>query len=185
MRCLLNSLMRASHVVILVDIFKQNTPQMGGIQEKDQIQAFFSDSPDPTFGVRIGIGCLEGGMNDVKGFTLKDDVKGTGELAIIVVDQETEGGFSGIKLPNQLSGLLGDPDIIGVVRNAGEMHSAGAEFDEEEHIEGLQADGFEGEEVAGQDLIFVMAHEVTPGDGAAANACREDPVPVVEHIANG
>lgn len=64
------------------------------------------------------------------------------------------------------------------------MHLAGAEFEEQEHIEGLQADGFQGEEVAGQDLVLVMAHEVTPTDGAAANACREDPV-AFEHIANG
>jgi hypothetical protein len=81
--------MRASHIVIIVDILKQDAPQMSGIQDKDQIQALFSDSPTPTFGVSIGIRCLVGGVNDVKGFTLKDCVKGIGELAVIVVDQET------------------------------------------------------------------------------------------------
>lgn len=59
---------------------------MSGIQDKDQIQAFFSDSPNPTFGVRIGIGCLEGGMNDMKGFALKDGVKSMGEISVIIVD---------------------------------------------------------------------------------------------------
>ena len=80
--------------------------------------------------------------------------------------------------------MLGEPDIVGVVSDASEMHLAGAEFDKEEHVEGLQADSLQGEKVAGQDLIFVMAHEVTPTDGTVANACREYPV-AVEHIANG
>ena len=78
--------MKASHVVILIDILKHHAAQMSGIQDKDQIQAFFSDSSNPTFDVRIGIGCLKGGMNDAKGFTLKGGIKGMGEFAIIVVD---------------------------------------------------------------------------------------------------
>ncbi len=80
---------------------------MSGIQDKDQIQAFFSDRPNPTFGVRIGIGCLKGGMNDVKGFTLEDGIKGMGEFAVIVVDQETQGSFSAVKLPDKPSWLAG------------------------------------------------------------------------------
>ena len=113
---------------------------MSGIQDKDQIQAFFSDSPNPLFGVRIGIGCQVGGVDDMKGFTLKDGVKGMGELAIVVVDQEMQGGFSAIKFPNKLSDLLGEPDIVGVVRDAGEVHPAGADFDEEDA--GVEAGAF-------------------------------------------
>jgi len=30
-------------------------------------------------------------VNDMKGFTLKDGVKGIGELAVIVVEQKTQG----------------------------------------------------------------------------------------------
>jgi hypothetical protein len=78
--------MRASHIVIIVDILKQHAPHMSGIQDKDQIQALFPDSLNPTFGVRIGIRCLVAGVNDMKGFTLKDGVKGIGEFAVIVVD---------------------------------------------------------------------------------------------------
>jgi hypothetical protein len=55
---LFNSLVRASHIVIMVDILKEHVPQMSGIQDKDQIQALFSDGPNPTFGKRIGIRAL-------------------------------------------------------------------------------------------------------------------------------
>jgi hypothetical protein len=58
----------------------------------------------------------------MKGITLKDGVKGMGELAIIVVDQEIQRSFPAIEFPNKLSGLLGEPDIVGMGSDAGEVH---------------------------------------------------------------
>lgn len=57
---MLNSLRRASHIVIIVVIMIQCVPEMSDIQDKDQIQALFPDGSNPTFGVPIGIRCLEG-----------------------------------------------------------------------------------------------------------------------------
>ena len=116
--------MRANHIVIIVDRLKRHAPQMSGIQDKDQIQALLPDSPNPMFGIRIAIRCQVWGVNDMKGFTLKDSVKGIGELAVIVVDQETQGGFSAIEFPYKLSGLLGEPEFVGVGSDAGESHPA-------------------------------------------------------------
>ena len=81
--------MRASHSVIIVDIHLQNTPQMSSIQDEDKVQVLFPNSPNPAFGICIGIGCQVGGVHDVQAFTLKEGVKGFAELAVIVVDQET------------------------------------------------------------------------------------------------
>jgi hypothetical protein len=49
----------------------------------------------------------------------------------------------------EVAGLLGDPDTVGVGGNAGQVDAPGVQFDEEQHIEPSQPDGVDGEEVAG------------------------------------
>jgi len=49
------------------------------------------------------------------------------------------------------------------------MNAARTELDEKEHIQGLQPDGFQSEEICGQDLIFVVSHQMTPADGATSH----------------
>jgi hypothetical protein len=63
----------------------------------------------------------------------EDGVESGSEFAIIVVDQETQGGIPVIELPNQLSGLLGDPELVRVGSDASQIHPACPQFDEEEH----------------------------------------------------
>jgi hypothetical protein len=36
-------------------------------------------------------------------------------------------------------------------------------FDEEETVQGLQREGFDGEEIAGQELVSVVAEKRAPG----------------------
>lgn len=79
--------MRASGVVI-ADVLNQNPPQMSGIQDQDQIQAFFSGRANPAFRKRVGIWGLDGSFNYVKAFGLENRIKGLGERAIIVMDQK-------------------------------------------------------------------------------------------------
>ena len=80
--------MRASDIVIMVDILKEDALQMSGIQDKDQIQALFSDSSNPLFDPSFCIRFPVGGVDDMKGFNLKDGVKGIGKLAVIGVNVE-------------------------------------------------------------------------------------------------
>jgi hypothetical protein len=100
------------------------------------------------------------------------------------MDQEPQGLFSLGKLPNPLPGLLSHPDRIGIGFDTGEMASARTQFDEEEHVNGLQQDGFHGEKVTGQNLILVMGHEMTLTQGAIANRSGENAV-TIENVANG
>ncbi len=65
-----------------------------------------------------------------------------------------------------------------------EMNLARAQFDEEEHVDGLQPDGFHGKKVTGQDLLLVMGHELPPTNGAVANWSGENVV-TVEDVAHG
>jgi len=45
----------------------------------------------------------------------------------------------------------------------------------------LKPDGFDGEEIASQNLIFIVSHQLTPADGTIANRGRLDSV-AVENI---
>jgi hypothetical protein len=46
---------------------------------------------------------------------------------------------------------------------------ARAQFDEEEDINRLQPNGFDAEEIASQDLISVMIHQLSPAYGTISN----------------
>ncbi len=77
-----------------------------------------------------------------------------------------------------------EPLTIGVCCDASEMHASGCQFDEEEHVERLQTNGLDGEEIAGEELLFVVAHELAPTDGAETHRCGQD-VMSFEDIADG
>ena len=111
---------------------------MIGGKDQDMVQAFFSDSPNPSFSKCIGIRSLERGVDDVKAFRMKDSVKSLAEFSIVVVDQEMYRSFVFLEFPNQLPGLLSDPDSIGISCNACKVNPARTQFDEEEHIDGLK-----------------------------------------------
>jgi hypothetical protein len=64
------------------------------------------------------------------------------------------------------------------------MNLSSTQFNEEEHIDSLKPDSFHSEEVASQDLFFVVAHQVTPTNGSIANGCWLDSM-TVENISHG
>jgi hypothetical protein len=79
---------------------------------------------------------------------------------------------------------LRDPETVRIGRDTCDVNLARTQVNEEEYIEGLEPNSFDGEEITGKDLGFVMAHEMTPTDGAIANRGRLDAM-AVKNIANG
>ena len=64
------------------------------------------------------------------------------------------------------------------------MNASRAQFDEEKNIDRFEPDGFHRKEIAGQDLILVMVHQVSPTNGSVANRRWFDPVSI-ENISDG
>ena len=60
---------------------------------------------------------------------LKDRVVSLGELAIIVVDQETGFEVTLLKGPDVLPGLLGHPETIGMSGDSGQVDPSRTHFD--------------------------------------------------------
>ena len=107
------------------------------------------------------------------------------------MDQEAQGLFSVGKFPNQLPGLLRNPDLIGVGGDTSKMDAARAQFNEEKHVHGLKKDSFHCEKVTRQDLFFVVGHQMTPTNGSIPNRRWLDTIPdeagealTVKHISN-
>lgn len=48
----------------------------------------------------------------------------------------------------------------------------------------LQPEGFDGEEVAGEQLLLALSHEMAPAEGTLTDRRRQDAV-AVEDVANG
>ena len=58
--------------------------------------------------------------------------------------------------------LLRHPFAVGMRRAAGQVHATTGDSDEEQHVEPLEPDGVDGEEIHGNDALGVRAQELTP-----------------------
>ena len=72
-----------------------------------------------------------------------------------------------LECPGELAGLLGDPGAGRVGGAAGEVDASAAEFDEEEHVQPLQRDRLDGEEVDREHARGLRSQEGTPGEPRA------------------
>lgn len=131
---------------------------MSRIQDEDKIQALSAYRPRPAFSIGIRIWGTVRCQHDVDAFRLEDCIEDVCELLIPVVNQEAKGGFTFIELPHELSGLLGDPIIVGIGSDAGQVYTSCAQVDEEKDVQRLQLERFYGEEVTSQNLGLVMCH---------------------------
>ena len=118
-------------------------------QDKDMVQTFFPDWANPAFSKGIGIRCRVGGVNNMEPLGLKNNIKGLGEFSIIVMDQETKRKILLAKFPNQLSGLLSDPNLVGVGSDPGKVDASGTQFDKEQHIDRFEPNCLYSKEIAG------------------------------------
>ena len=82
---------------------------MSLVQNQKLAEALFPRGAHPPFGKGVGIRRLERRVDDANALGLEDGVQGSGELAVIVVNQEPFVGSDFLKRPRDLSGLLGDP----------------------------------------------------------------------------
>jgi hypothetical protein len=75
----------------------------------------------PALGKCVGIWRLKRCVNDVKALGLENEVKGSREPAIVVVDQEPLHGSLFFERPHHLSYLLGDPPTVWTCSYSGQM----------------------------------------------------------------
>ncbi len=108
----------------------------------------------------------------------KTFVEASHELAVAIVDQEPRPQVGLAEVPTQVACLLGDPGRGRLLGAAGQEDPARGQLDEEQHIQLLQPNGVDGEEVAGQDGTGVRSQESLPAESRPRRR-RRHPVAAV------
>jgi len=89
-------------------------------------------------------------LDDLDSFAGEDGVEVTGELAVAVADEETKGRSPLLECPGELPGLPGDPGAGRVRCNPDEAYASAGKLNEKEHVQPLQRDRVDREEVDGE-----------------------------------
>ena len=135
---------------------------MGLMNDQQLVQAFFTDGVYPVLHESIGSWGVKGGVNDFDVLGLKNRVEGGRKFRIVIVDQKADWRRLLFEFPHQLTGLLRHPVLIGVRRATCEMDLAATELDEHQNVKRFQEDRLDCEEIAGQDLVLIVAEELPP-----------------------
>jgi hypothetical protein len=98
--------------------------------------------------------------SDVVG--LEYGIEAARELAIMIADQKTNRFRPFGTRSGHLPRLLRDPFGVGVGRAPGKMDATAGDLDEEQHIQPLEPDGVDREEIHPDDARRLRAQELTP-----------------------
>jgi hypothetical protein len=89
--------------------------------------------------------------------------KALGELRVAVADQEAEGPNPVPESHDQVAGLLGVPRAVRVRGHPEDEHPPGLHLHDEQHVQALEEDRVDVEEVAGQQAVRLGEQERAPG----------------------
>jgi hypothetical protein len=131
-------------------------------EDQKAIEALAPDGADPPFRVRSRLRRPYWRFDYTDALGAKDLVELTGELAVAVTDKKARAHVLVVKRHEQVARLLGHPAAIRIRRHTREVHAARRELDEEQHVEALQEQGVDGEEVALEDARRLSPQKLAP-----------------------
>jgi hypothetical protein len=120
------------------------------------------DGAHESLGDSVGLWRPKSRTNDLSPLASERLIKLIGEFLIPIANQKPQRFRALGQTPRQLTRLLNDPRCTRVRRATGRMHTAAAQLDEEEHVEALQPDRLDREEIDGQQTLAVSANELAP-----------------------
>jgi hypothetical protein len=194
-RVLIETLVRAV-VVEMVRVAVEDRAGVSLVVDQQSVGAFVADAANEPFGVAVCLGRPGRDLDDVEAFRGEDGIESFGELGVSVADQERERGDPLAEVHQKIPGGLGSPGRGRMSSYAEDVDSSGAYFHDEQHIESVQGDGVNSEEVGGQQPGGLSAEEGSPagvcsawcgaeaggGQDPADGACAEA-VPETEQFA--
>jgi hypothetical protein len=152
--------------VVVLDVVVEDAKKLPTPCDQEMVQAFPAHGADPALGDGVGVRSLNRCADDLGAEPVPEVIEGSGELAGVVADEESDGGGLLIEHGDEVAGLLGDPGAGGVGGDTSEVDSSGVQLDEEQHLQPVQEHGVHGEEVAGEDAGCLPAQERPPGGGS-------------------
>jgi hypothetical protein len=133
--------------VVVVGEDAEDALEVASVHDQEPVEAFGPDGANEALGGRIRLRRSHRRLDDPDAFAGEDGVEVAGELAVAVADQKAKRSRSLVERPGELARLLGDPWSGRVGGAAGEVDAPATQLDEEEHVQPLQRDRLDGEEV--------------------------------------
>jgi hypothetical protein len=100
-------------------------------EDEEVVEALPAGTPDPAFGITVRLGAVWRRLYHLQPFAPEDRVEAGGELAVPVVQQDTNGQPPLLQVPGQVAGVLRYPGRNRVGCTAGEAHLPGSYLNEE------------------------------------------------------
>jgi hypothetical protein len=143
--------------VVVVGEDAEDALEVASVHDQEPVEAFGPDGADEALGGRVRLRRSHRRLDDLDAFAGEDGVEVAGELAVAVADQEAKRSWSLLERPGELARLLGDPRSGRVGGAAGEIDAPATQLDEEEHVQPLQRDRLDGEEVDCEHALRLCA----------------------------
>jgi len=85
------------------------------------------------------------------------------EFAVAVAEQEPQPGCASVEVHQQVPRLLDDPGAARMGGHPDDVHLAGRDLEEEQHVDPFEQHGVDGQEVTGQHRFLLGRQELFPG----------------------
>ena len=148
--------------VVVVEEDGEDSLEVPLVEDQQVVETLGADCPDEAFSDGIGLRGTNGCAENLDGLAPKHLVEPVREGPVAIANQKPEGLCAVSDRPGQLACALRAPQRGGMRRAAGEVDAATAQFNDEEHVQPLQADGLDREEICCEQTSPVHAHEVAP-----------------------
>ncbi len=149
--------------VVISCVFQQHRFQMTFVQDEEVVETLLTNRTHPAFGKRIGIRGSDGGTDDFDLLCSKHLIEGSRKFGIVIMKEIANRWLSVFECPAELAGLLRDPSGGGMCGTTDHMDAASSQLNEEENIDSLQPESFNGEEIAGEYLVLIVTEKSAPG----------------------
>jgi len=147
------------------------------VDDQHTVSKFGSDSAHKPFGETVRLRTpVRRNPDHLEAYIGQDSIERRCELAGPIADEEPEFSDAIAEIHHQVTDLLGSPSAVRIGGHAQQMHGAGGNLQDEQHVDPLECHrAVHMEEVTGQHRRCLRAQELPPGHVGVADRCRRDP----------
>jgi hypothetical protein len=145
---------------------------MPAVDDQDTVQQFTADSSNPSFRDRVRPRCPHRRAQDTHTLASEPGIENAGELAVAIPDQQRELSRAVAEVHYKVACLLGNPGAAGVGGDSQKVNATGRVFHHEQHIQPLQQQRVDAEEVRGEYARGLYPQELPPAGPVAARGDR-------------
>jgi hypothetical protein len=137
--------------VVVAGVVTKETLEMSFVDNEKVVETLRSDSANEPLGKCVRGRGPEGRLDDLGALGLEHFVEARHVLGVTIADQKLDSDVRVGEVASDVPGLLGDPRRVRMSGDPGDPDSTATELDEEQHIETLEQDSIDMEEVRGHN----------------------------------